>query len=56
MLTVLASAHRAAPKPAAGRACGHAGVRDKDSGGLTTLCLKPFMAVTGASARQAVWT
>jgi hypothetical protein len=26
----------------------------RDDGGLTTLCLKPFMTATGANARQAV--
>jgi hypothetical protein len=29
-------------------------VRRKKVGGLTTLCLKPFMTATGANARQAV--
>jgi len=29
-------------------------MQGRDDGGLTTLCLKPFMTATGASPRQAV--
>jgi hypothetical protein len=29
-------------------------MQERDDGGLTTLCLKPFMTATGANPRQAV--